>query len=154
MTTIAAPQERTPRVLRAGALGVLLTTTITVVLAALISDAAGVRAALLGGGMVLVFFAFGAVVVGTAARLAPGTAILVALMTYTLQVLLVGLVFAALTTSDAFDASLREGWLAAALIAGTFSWMGGQLLATLRTPVPPWKGASEGQVSAKEVGAA
>lgn len=144
MTTIAAPQERTPRILRAGALGVVLITVVVTVLAALVADAAAVRAAVLGGGMVLAFFVSGAVVVGAAAKLAPGTAVLVALLTYTLQVLLVGLVFVALTRADAFESDLDKQWLAAGLIAATFAWMTGQLVATVRTPVPPFERGQEG----------
>ncbi len=162
MTTNTAPLERTPRVLLAGVLGALLTTVVTVALAALFADAAAVRSALLGGAMVLLFFAFGSVSVGIAARIAPGTAMLVALVTYTFQVVLVALVFAGLTKADAFESDLSAGWLAAGLIAGTFAWMAAQIITTLRTPIAPWEGpASDGAeggpaapVSTEEAGAA
>jgi hypothetical protein len=137
MTTIQAPPERTPRVLLAGVLGALATTAVTVVLAVGTADGPAVRAALVGGGLVLIFFAFGAIVVGVAARVAPMTAVLVALVTYTFQVVLVALVFAALTKADAFDEDLSAGWLAAGLIAGTFAWMADQ-------PEPPVPGGEVG----------
>lgn len=150
MTTIAAPQERTPRVLRAGVLGVLAATAVVTVVALLAADGSAVRSALVGGGLVVVFFAFGAVNVGIAARIAPGTAMLVALVTYTMQVVLVLLAFVALRRSDAFEETLTEGWLAAGLIIGTLVWMTAQVVTTLRTPIPPWEPSDQAQ----EVGAA
>lgn len=150
MTTIAAPQERTPRVLRAGVLGVLAGTAVLTGVALVAADAAAVRSALLGGGLVVVFFAFGAVNVSVAARIAPATAMLVALVTYTMQVVLVLLAFVALRRSDAFEETLVEGWLAAGLIVGTLVWMTAQVVTTLRTPIPPWEPADRAQ----EVGAA
>lgn len=151
MTTNTAPAERTPRVLLAGVLWVLGGTAAATIVGAVAQGRTEVLSALLGGGIVLVFFGFGAVVVGAASRLAPQTALLVAMVTYTLQVVLVALIFAALTEADAFDTALSAGWLAGALILGTFAWMAGQLIATLRAPIPPWEGpVSDGQ----EVGAA
>lgn len=157
MTTNSVPQ-RTPRVLRASALWVLGATALTAGLAALLADASAVRGALLGGAIVLVFFLFGAGVVDIAAKLAPATAMLVALMTYTLQVALVGLVFAGLVRGDALGDELDARWLAAGLIVGTFAWMAGQIVTTLRTPIAPWE-PSEDQdpaapVPGEEAGAA
>jgi hypothetical protein len=159
MTTIAAPQEQTPRVLLAGSLAVLATTTVLTVLAATTADAPGVRGGLLGGGIVLGFFVFGTVSVGFAARMVPATALMVAMLTYTLQVVVIGLVFVALKQSGLFEDDLSDGWLAAGLIAGTFSWMIAQLVATLRTPIAPWEpseaktsGTPGAEVPGEEVG--
>ena len=48
-----------------------------------------------------------------ATRMAPAASMLVALMTYTLQVALVALVFVMLTSSGAVGTTLTAGWLAA-----------------------------------------
>lgn len=154
MTTIAAPPERTPRVLLAGVLGVLGTTAILTVLAAGLDGPAAVRSVLFGGALVVLFFAFGAINVGIAARIVPAAALLVALVSYTFQIVLVLLVFIGLRNSDAFDSTLTEGWLAGALIAGTLTWMAAQIVTTLRTPIPPWEGPVSAPVSAQEGGAA
>lgn len=154
MTTITAPQERTPRVLRAGVLAVLATTVVLVVLALSLDDAAAVRSAALGGGLVVFFFAFGAVNVGIASRIVPSTALLVAMLTYTFQIVLVALVFVGLRRSDAFDSTLTEGWLAAGLIADTLTWMTAQVVTTLRTPIPPWEGPTAEETVGEEVDAA
>lgn len=162
MTTNTAPAERAPRVLLAAAVWTSATTIVLAVTGALAQGRVEAVSALVGGGTVLLFFVFGAVVVGTASRLAPQTALLIAMLTYTFQVALVALVFAGLTKADVFESDLSEGWLAAALILGTFAWMGGQLTATLRAPIAPWEGAEDGGtpeelppgVSGREVGAA
>jgi len=138
MTTIAAPQERTPRVLLVAALSVLASTSVATAVAELVDGQNEAVSALLGGGIVLVFFGFGAVVVSTASAVMPQTALMIAMLTYTFQVALVGLIFAGLTSSDVFASDLSAGWLAAGLIVGTFAWMSGQLVATLRTPIQPW----------------
>lgn len=153
MTTTAAPQERTPRVLLAGVLGVAGVTLVTAVLALVSDDAAAVRSVFLGGGLVIAFFAFGALNVGLAARIVPAAALLVALVSYTFQIVLVLLVFLGLSRSDAFDSTLTEGWLAGTLIAGTLAWMTAQIVTTLRTPIPPWEGPVQQPVSTQEGGA-
>ncbi|MET3960739.1 hypothetical protein ABIE44_000673 [Marmoricola sp. OAE513] len=139
MTTIDAPQERTPRVLLTAALSVVASTAVLALVGALAQGRTESTSALLGGGIVLVFFGFGAVVVGTVADLMPQAALVMALLTYTFQVALVGLIFAGLTKADAFAEHLAAGWLAAGVIAGTFAWMAGQLTATLRAPIPAWE---------------
>ncbi len=140
MTTKTAPAERAPRVLLAGVLWTVGSTTAVAVAGALAGGATEAVSAVLGGGIVLVFFSFGALVVGSASQLAPHLALLVAMVTYTFQVVLVALVFAALTEADAFTSDLTAGWLAGALIVGTFAWMAGLLTATLRAPIPVWEG--------------
>lgn len=154
MTTITAPQERTPRVLRAGVLAVLASTAVLVATALVADDGAAVRSAALGGALVIVFFAFGVLNVGFAARIVPSTALLVAMITYLIQVVLIALVFTGLSRSNAFDSALTEGWLAGGLIVGTLVWMTAQVVTTLRTPIPPWEGPSVEVVSGEEVGAA
>ena len=154
MTTIAAPQERTPRVLLAGVLAVLVATAATTLVALLADDAAAIRSAALGGVLVIVFFGFGALNVGIAARIVPQTALLVAMVTYTFQIVLVALVFAGLRRSNAFDSTLTEGWLAAGLIVGTLTWMTAQVVTTLRTPIPPWEGPTAEDARGEEVDAA
>ncbi len=153
MTTNTAPAERTPRVLLVAALWVLGSTVVSTVAGAAVQGRTEAISALLGGGIVLVFFSFGAVVVSGASQLAPHLALLVAMVTYTFQVVLIALVFVALTEADAFDTDLSAGWLAGAVIAGTFAWMAGQLLATLRAPIPPWVGPASGDPK-DEVGSA
>lgn len=138
MTTNVLSTEQTPRVLRAGVVAGAGTGAGGALLAALTSDSGAVRGVLAGAGSVVAFYLFGTVVVGLAARVAPTTALLVALLTYTLQVVLVGVLFTALVRSGRLGEDLRPEWLAGGLIAATFAWIAAQIAVTLRTPIPAW----------------
>lgn len=106
------------------------------------------RAAAAGAGvgllMVLVFFGLGAVVLDLVAGIAPTLSLLVALLTYTLQVVLVGLVFVGLTRSGLLDADLDGDWLGGTVIAGTLTWLSAQVVTTVRTRRPVYDLPSPG----------
>src|SRR5688572_26601721 len=78
--------------LAAGTVAVLL----LVLLGALVDGRPGAVGALAGGVLTLVVFALGLAAVGFVARLLPGASLLVALMTYALQLLVLALVVAAI----------------------------------------------------------
>lgn len=106
--------------------------------------AAGAGAGLL---MVLVFFGLGALLLDVVAGIAPSLSLLVALLTYTLQVVLVGLVFVGLSRSGLLGSDLDADWLGGTVIAGTLTWLAAQVVTTVRTrrPVydlPPSKAGS------------
>lgn len=86
--------------------------------------------------MVLVFFGLGAVVLDTVAGLAPSLSLLVALLTYTLQVVLVGLVFVGLSHSGLLGSELDADWLGGTVIAATLTWLAAQVVTTVRTRRP------------------
>ncbi len=141
MTSTARPtgnRERSSRVLVLAGAGVVLVVPATAVVGGLVSGAPAARGALVGGVIALAFFLFGSLVVNTATRHAPQQALLVALTTYTLQVVLVAAVFVALSASDALDASLAAGWVATGVIAATGAWMLGQLVGSARARVPAY----------------
>jgi ATP synthase protein I len=117
----------------------LLTLVLGIVLlgvAALTTGPPGIAGAAIGGGMVLVFFGFGAVAVNAVASVAPNASLLVALLTYTLEVLALGVVFTVLTRSGALDDEVHAGWLAGTLIAGTAVWLVAQVVAVTRSRQP------------------
>jgi ATP synthase protein I len=108
-----------------------------------------VLAVAIGIAMVCGFFATGAVVLDTVASLAPATSLLVALLTYTLQVVLVGLVFVALNRSGLLEDAVDARWLGATVIAGTFGWLAAQVVASMRTRIPVYElGVSKGSSGA------
>ncbi|HET6700068.1 MAG TPA: hypothetical protein VFG88_13335 [Nocardioidaceae bacterium] len=117
----------------AGGVGLL-----AVLLGAALAGSAAALGALLGTVIVLAFFAAGAAVVGVAAALAPATSLLVALLTYTLKVVLVGLVFLGLTRSGALGSDLDPQWLAGALIACTLTWTAAQVVLSMRARQPAY----------------
>jgi ATP synthase protein I len=105
-------------------------------LAALVSGSPAALGASIGCVMVLVFFGVGAVTMDVVATVSPAASLLVALLTYTLQVLAVGIVFVALDASDALGATVHAGWLSGAVIVATFVWLAAQTFAATRTRQP------------------
>lgn len=103
---------------------------------ALLDGAPAAAGAGVGLLMVLVFFGLGAVVLDTVAGIAPALSLLVALLTYTLQVVLVGLVFVGLTRSGLMGSTLDADWLGGTVIVGTLTWLAAQVVTTLRTRRP------------------
>ena len=98
------------------------------------SDAA--LGALAGTGFVVAVFAFGSFAVQAVAQVMPAASLLFALLTYTLQVVVMALVFAALTDSGVLDGALDRHWFAGTIIAGAAGWLVGQVVLTTRARIP------------------
>lgn len=81
-----------------------------------------VLGALLGTAMVAGFFVFGMVNAAMAAAFAPRVALVVALLTYVLQVVALGLVLVAVSRSGLSPDRLDVRWLAGTVIAGALGW--------------------------------
>ncbi len=109
---------------------------VVVGLAAVLTGPAGAAGALIGTAMVVAVFAFGAVVLGVVAMVAPAASLLVALLTYTLQVVVVGLVYVGLRSGGALDTTVDARWLSGAVIAATLAWTTTQIVATTRVRRP------------------
>lgn len=103
----------------------------------LVAGSAAALGALVGTVAVVVIFAFGAFVVNAIAALMPSAALMVALLTYTLQVAAMALFFVALTQSGALDdGTIDREWLAGSIIVGTFVWITLQVVMTTRQRTP------------------
>ena len=103
---------------------------------ALVAGAPAAYGAAVGILIVVGVFGFGSFVVNTVAALMPTAALLVAMLTYTLQVVAMGLVFVALSRSGLLDAALDREWLAGTVIAGTLVWVVSQIVVTMRVRIP------------------
>lgn len=138
-------------------LAVTLVGGVLAVTATVVAGQAAGFGALVGVAMVVAFFGVGALVLDVVASLAPSLSLLVALLTYTLQVVLVGLVFAGLTRSGMLDSTLEPRWLGGTVIACTLTWVAAQLVASVRTRRPlydlPSRTGAGGRSSAKEAAA-
>ena len=117
----------------AAALGLGLAATL---LGAFLSGSAAALGALVGTVIVVGVLGFGSFVVNVVAGLMPTMALMVAMLTYTLQVVLMGLVFAALSASGLLDSDIDRRWLAGAVIAGTGIWLVSQIVLTTRRRIP------------------
>ena len=120
-----------------GALGAgTVAVLVLLVVAALVDGRPAVVGVVTGGVLTLVVFALGLAVVGFVARLLPSASLLVALMTYVLQLLVLALVVAAIDGAGVDASTLSRGWFAAAVIAVTLAWVVGQLVAATRQRIP------------------
>jgi len=142
MTTAPLPRAARPRPVLASR-EVALASAVTLVLgvatiaaAALLSGSAAAAGAAVGAGMVLVFFGLGALTVNAVAAVSPGASLMVALLTYVLQVLAVGVVFLVLDASGALDSRVDAEWLAGTVIAATLCWITAQVVAATRSRQP------------------
>lgn len=141
MTPTAHPSQgvfrgTNPRVLAVASALVVVAVACTTLGGGLAAGSSGALGALVGGGTALLFFTFGSLLVMAATRMAPQMSMLVALMTFTLQIVLVAAVFVALGSSDAVASRLADGWLATGVVVAAVTWIVGQLVGTARARIP------------------
>jgi ATP synthase protein I len=129
------PRKGLSPVLGALGLGALAVLVLTVV-AGLTDGRPAVVGASAGGVLTLTVFASGVAAVGFVARLLPGASLLVALLTYALQLLVLALVVAAIERADVTGATLSRGWFAAAVIVVALTWVVGLLVTATRQRIP------------------
>lgn len=97
-----------------------------------VSGASAGYGALVGVGLVVLVSTSGGVVVDAVTRLAPTASLLVALMTYTLQVLVLLVAFIGLQRSGMLGSELDRTWLGCAVVGATLLWLATQVLGTIR----------------------
>lgn len=144
MTTEAA---RTPRdhrggpatVLGGAALGSLVLGLAATGVGALVDGSAAAYGALAGTALVVVVFAFGSATVHAVAGLLPAASLVVALLTYALQLLVVLVVLSALDGSGLVGETLSRGWLAGAVICGALGWSFVQVALATRVRIPVYE---------------
>jgi ATP synthase protein I len=139
--TTATPGFRTTSVapgVRGAALAVLVVGLAATIAAAVFATSAAVLGAAIGAALVLFFFGFGALTVNFVAGRLPSAALLVAVLTYTLQVVLLAVVFVALTSSGATDNDVDPNWLGLTVIACTLTWIGAQIVGATRARIPAY----------------
>jgi ATP synthase protein I len=91
--------------------------------------------ALVGTAVVAGFFLFGMLNAALAAAFAPRASLVVAMLTYTMQVVALGLLLTALTRSDSTADVLDVGWLGGTVIAGALGWTLALVIHALRAPL-------------------
>lgn len=122
----------------AGLAATLLIGIAAAVVGGLVTGSAAALGAVAGAALVCLFFGAGAVVVAAVARVAPAASLLIALLTYTLNVVLVAVVFLALSRSGALDSAIDPQWLGGTVIGGTLVWLAAQVVASMRTRIPAY----------------
>ncbi len=105
-------------------------------LGAAIGGGAGATGALVGAGVTLLVLATGFAVVDLVAGLMPAASIVVALLTYTLQMVVLAALLVVLRESDGVGATLTPEWFAAGVIAVAASWTVCLVVHATRARVP------------------
>lgn len=137
MTTESKPGTRTGLSPLLGAVGAGAVAVLVLVVAASVIDGRpAVVGAATGGVLTLLVFTLGIAVVGAVARVMPAASMLVALMTYALQLLVLALCVVAIERAGLSDQTLSRGWFAAGVIAVTLLWLVGQVVAATRERIP------------------
>jgi ATP synthase protein I len=146
MTTETPPTTRTHvrgasggpvlRVLPKVVLGTAATTTLVALAALVVTGPEAALAAALAGLLVVGVFSFGVLTLAWVVRLLPAASLVVALVTYAAQLALVLVVVMALAEAETFAAPSVRGWLAAALVVGTTTWVVAHLWLASRQRIP------------------
>lgn len=103
---------------------------------ALAGESGALLGALAGTAMVVAVMLGGAVVVDLAAGVLPAAALLVALLTYTLQVVVLGAVLVALQRSGLLEGTLDRRWLGGAAIVAVLAWTFAHVALSTRRRIP------------------
>ena len=101
-------------------------------LAVVTADGPQLVGALAGTGMVAAFFLFGMLNTALAATFAPRAALVMALLTYTMQVVALGLLLVAVSRSGLSPGTLDVRWLAGTVIVGALGWTVALVVGALR----------------------
>ena len=97
----------------------------------------GLVGALAGTAVVAGFFVFGMLNAALAAAFAPRAALVVALLTYTVQVVALGLLLVAVARSASAQEAMDVRWLGGTVIAGALGWSAALVVDAVRTPLAP-----------------
>jgi len=134
-----ALRSRSGFMLLGAAISATVTGLLVGLLGAITSGDAAAYGALAGTALCVLVFGFGAFVVNVVAGLMPAAALLIALLTYTMQVALMALAFLALTKSGVLDDTLDRRWLGGAVIAATLTWLGTQIWLSTKARIPAYE---------------
>jgi ATP synthase protein I len=143
MTTATRQQGQAPRVtgtrpLLVAAAAVLVVAGLLVLAAGLAHGADAAYAALVGSLVAAAVLLLGTFTVNVVAGLVPSASLLVALLTYVLQVVLMAVAFARLSNSALAEDPTSRGWLAGAVIAATAAWLVTQIWVATRARIPAY----------------
>ena len=130
--------DRGAAVLLGAAVWTLVPAIVLVVVAAFVGGAPAAYGALSGTLLVLAVLGLGAGSVNVVARAMPAASLVFALLTYTLQVVVMGAVLVALTRSGLLEDALDRRWLGAAVIVGTLAWLAAQIVLSTKQRIPAY----------------
>lgn len=108
-------------------------------LGALLSGSEAALGALLGTLVSVAVLFGGSIAVDLVAGALPSASLLVALLTYSLQLVILGVFFLAVQRSAEMQGEIERAWIGFAVIAVTVAWMVAQILLTARRRIPAFE---------------
>ena len=138
MTTETPERSADPgtRVLGGAMLVALGVSVVVTAAAALLGDSSAIAGAAVGGVSLTVVMAFGTYVVHVASNAVPALSLLVAIMTYALQIATMVAFFLVLERSGALGESVAGGWLLLGVVAASLTWSTAQIWFSTRARIP------------------
>ncbi|MCW5954006.1 MAG: hypothetical protein KIT69_17280 [Propionibacteriaceae bacterium] len=128
-------RHRAWRLLRGGLLGLLVAAVPALLLCWLLAGPAGLAAGGGAAGVVLAFFALGQALQLAVADASPRIALFVALASYALRVVLLGILLSAALHAPT-PSGLPSGALLGSTLAATLGWITGEVIAFTRLRIP------------------
>ncbi len=137
MTTATVSRDSGVAVLVGAGVATAAFGSLLALIGAVVEGSSAAYGALLGTLLTIVVFGLGAAAVNLVAGILPTMSLIVAMMTYLLQLVVIWLVLSVLETTDLLDSTLSRAWLGGAVIIGALAWMAAQigLHITRRVPV-------------------
>ena len=132
-------ETRTHRMVTRAALAAAAAAGLLVLVAALVAGSSAAAGAAVGGVLAVGVFAFGSFAVELVSRLMPAASLMFAMLTYTLQVVLMATAFVALNRSGMLGEELDRNWLGATIIAGAFVWITVQIVLATTARIPAFE---------------
>jgi ATP synthase protein I len=126
------------RVLLTGAAATVSLGLVAAVVSWLLAGSAAGLGALVGVTLIVVVATGGTLMVNAVAGVMPTASLLVALLTYTLQLLVLLLAFVWLERSGLLADTLDRGWLGGAVVGGTVLWLATLVRLTFRARIPTY----------------
>ena len=137
MTTESKQDTRPGASVLLGAAGAAFVAGVVMTLVAwLVSDATAVRSVVLSTLLVVVVIGFGVFVLNTVASIMPGATVLVALVTYALQLVVMAAIVLQLVRSGMMADTLDRRWFGGGVAVATLAWMVAQIVAHTRARIP------------------
>ena len=123
-------------VLLVAAATALLVGLAMMVVAALVSGTAAAVSVAAGVGLVVSVVSFGVFTLNTVASIMPSATVVVALVTYALQLVVMAAVILTLARSGLFDETLDRRWLGGGVAMATLAWMMAQIVSATKARIP------------------
>lgn len=137
MTTESKQDTRPGAFVLLGAAGAAFVAGLVMTLVAwLFADFTAVRSVAVSTLLVVVVIGFGVFTLNTVASIMPSATVLVALVTYTLQLVVLAAVVLTLARNEMLDDTFDRRWFGGGVAVATLAWMIAQIVAHLRARIP------------------